>query len=457
MLKQLNDLVWGPWMIFFILGTGLFLTIRLKFLPIRNIGRSLSLFIKSFKQNERSFETLMTSLGAMMGTGNILGVTTAIILGGPGAIFWMNAAAIIGLTISYAENMLAVKYQLTSESGDCLGGPMYVLLFSKIPFKRAFAFLFALFTLCASIGMGNMTQSNCVSIELNEVMGVPTIITGGLLGVLTLWILVKKNRTIETVCSYLVPIMTIIYGISIITIIIICRTNLPSVIDTIVKMAFSKKAVLGGASGTSVITMFMALRWGMARGIFSNEAGMGSSAIALASAPSNEPVKQGYFATTNVFIDTIVMCTLTGIAILASGTYGVNDMTAMSLIRQTFSLVLGEIGGYIITISIVLFGFATIIGWAFYGKMSLKFMFPNSQLFINIYPFIYSIMVVMGAISSENSIWNFSDICNGLMIIPNMICLIAMSKEITKDTLEYEKKKSPEKRRTSYRAHRFLK
>ncbi len=459
-LRQINDMIWGPWMLLFIIGTGIFLSFKLKNIPLKNLSFALDLFIKAFTKKDSktpTLEPIMTSLAAMMGTGNILGVSTALILGGPGALLWMNIAALIGITITYAENMISVKYQQKDAQGNYFGGPMYVLLKTKMPFKKLMAGLFALFTICASIGMGNLTQSNCAANELKEAFQIPTIATGLILGLLALTIFFSKATTIGKVCTYLVPLMSAVYGISLIIIIILCRANLSNAINTIIKSAFYPKAFVGGIGG------FSAIRWGMARGIFSNEAGMGSSAIALASTPSTDYVKQGYLSMTNVFFDTMVMCSLTGLAILSSGIYGmVNNngktFTGTNLIHQVFVSTLGQIGGYIITLCIVLFAFATIIGWSYYGKIALNFLIKSKSQEINIYSIIYALFIFIGAVCSVENIWNFSDICNGLMIIPNLISLLYMSNEIKKDTIDYEKKKSLLKRRTShYRANRFLK
>lgn len=456
----INNIIWGPWMLFFVLGTSVFLLWRLKCLPIKNWGYSLTLLFNSFKENDHAFEYLMTSLGAMMGTGNILGVSSALILGGPGSLFWMNVAAVAGMTISYAENMLAIKYQQKEKDNEYYGGPMYVLLHTNIPLKIILAALYAIFTFVASLGMGNMTQSNSIAIELKEVFGIPTIVTGMALAGFTLIILIKETMRIEKVCSYLVPIITIIYVVSIVTIILMCSNNLLYVLTIVLHSALNPKAIIGGTTGTCFVAIMTSLRWGVARGIFSNEVGMGSSAIALASNPSKEYVKHGYLATTNVFIDTIVMCTLTGLAILSSykNMDELSNLSATALIHSVFTSVLGSFGGFIITICIVFFGFATIIGWAFYGKVALRFLSSKYNEIIKIFPYIYSAAIIIGATSSANNIWNISDICNGLMMIPNLICIIAMSKEIKEDTIEFEKKKSLLNRGTShYRARRFLK
>lgn len=452
-LTAVDNFVWGPVLLILLIGTGVFLTIRLRFLPWRNLGYALkSVFGKSSRHAIRGtgdispFSALTTALAATIGTGNIVGVATAMVLGGPGALVWMWICAIIGLTTKYSECMLAIKYRETNSKGEMSGGPMYTM---KNGFKvkwlgKLLAFLFALFTVLASFGIGNMTQANSISDALHSTFSVPTWITGIVITLLALIILVGGITSISKVSSVLVPLMAVLYTIGGIVCIAINYKNVPAGVASIFSMAFSPVAVAGGIGGTITASMMQAMRWGCARGIFSNEAGLGSAAITAAAATTDHPSRQGYVNMTGTFFDTIVVCTITGLAIASSGVLGSTDasgelVTGSALTIQAFSSVLGNIGGWLVTLGIALFAFSTIIGWEYHGEKALEYL-VHKPVYCYIYRVVFSIVAFVGATTSLEIVWNFSDVMNGLMVFPNLISLIVLSGVIAKETFEYQDK-----------------
>lgn len=456
-LEQLNTLIWGPWMLIFFMGTGIFLTIRLRFKPWKNLGYALKLLVLSMKPDKNArqhgdispFESLMTALAAMMGTGNIVGVATAMVLGGPGALVWMFISALFGLSSGYAESLLAVKYREKNAKGEICGGPMYVLKNALAgtwlaPLGMILGSAFALFTLGASFGMGNMTQANSVSEALKDTFQINPAITGMILGLLTLFVLLGGIKSIGKLCGALVPFMSIFYFIGTVLVIWVNRQNVPSGIGQIFSMAFSAKAMAGGLGGSIMVSMRQAMRWGIARGVFSNEAGLGSAPIAAAAAQTDHPAKQGYISMTGTFFDTMVVCMVTGLAIAASGILGMisSDGTVLdgvALTNKVFELALGPAGRYMVTIGITLFAFATIIGWEYYGEKALEFLIkaPAAR---TVYRLLYCGGVFLGAVASLEAVWNFSDIMNGLMAIPNLICLLLLSGVVVRETNAFERK-----------------
>ena len=330
----IDTFVWGPVMLVLLVGTGIFLTIRLRFLPWRNLGYALhSVLSKEARTTKRGtgdvspFSALMTALAATIGTGNIIGVATAMFAGGPGALVWMWISACFGLTSKFSECMLAIKYRETNEKGEMSGGPMYTMknAFKNKAFGHSMGFLFALFTVLASFGIGNMTQANSISGSLTETFGVPSWITGIALTVLALIIILGGITSISKVSSVVVPVMAIFYVIA--GLIVICGniTNVPHGLYLIFGMAFHPQAIGGGVLGTITVSVMNSLRYGVARGVFSNEAGLGSAAITAAAATTDDPVRQGYINMTGTFFDTIVVCTITGLSIAASGVLGTTN------------------------------------------------------------------------------------------------------------------------------------
>lgn len=451
-ISRIDDIVWGPIMLILLVGTGIYLTVRIGFLTWRNLGYALSSVLsKEARTTKRGtgdispFAALTTALAATIGTGNIVGVATAMVKGGPGALVWMWISAAFGLTSKFSECMLAIKYRIKNENGEMLGGPMTTMKhgFKNKAVGSVLAMLFAVFAVIASFGIGNMTQANSIASAVLTTFSVPASITGVVLAVLVLVILVGGITSISRVSSILVPGMAVFYVIF--GVIVICGniTAIPSAIVMIFKCAFSFKAVTGGVLGTIVSGMMQSMRWGVARGVFSNEAGMGSAAITAAAATTDNPVRQGYINMTGTFFDTIVVCTITGLAIASSGVLGQIDpttgelMTGSALTIAAFSTVLGTGGSWLVTIGIALFAFSTIIGWEYHGEKALEYI-VRKPIYCYLYRVLFAVIAYVGATTSLDIVWNFSDIANALMAIPNLICLLALSGVIAKEVREFQ-------------------
>ena len=448
MLNVVNNFVWGPVMLTLLVGTGVFLTFRLKFLPWRNLGYAVGMiFTKSEKAGDISpFQSLMTALSATVGTGNIVGVATAIVLGGPGALVWMFISAAFGLSTKYGESVLAVKYRRKNSIGEMAGGPMYAMRygFKNETIGKIMAFLFAFFAVTSSFGIGNMTQANSISSALFTGYGISTSTTGLVLIVLCLIIFLRGIKAIGTVSSIIVPFMAVFYFIAAIICIITHIDALPSGLSTIISMGFSMEAMAGGVGGTIVANMMSAMRWGVARGVFSNEAGMGSAPIAAAAAQTDHPSRQGYINMTGTFFDTMIICMLTGLTICTSGILGNVDpatgkiITGAPLTIAAFMQTFGENGKMIVAIGLSLFAFSTILGWEYYGEKALEYLVSN-RIVIMGYRVLFAAITYIGATTALEVVWNFSDTMNGLMSIPNLICLLVLSGDIAKECFEYEK------------------
>ncbi|MGI6110471.1 MAG: alanine/glycine:cation symporter family protein, partial [Eubacteriaceae bacterium] len=333
-IAAVNNFVWGPVMLVFLVGTGVFLTIRLKFLPWRNLPHALhEVFSKKDNQEEKQkgditpFQSLMTALAATIGTGNIVGVATAMVLGGPGAIVWMWISALFGLSTKYAESTLAVKYRIVNKEGEMAGGPMYSMErgFNNKWIGKTLAVLFSIFAVCASFGIGNMTQANSISTAVSNTFNIPTWIVGLVLVVLVGAVLLGGIKSIGRVCELIVPFMAVFYVIAGLIVIVVNASNVPAGLAQIFGMAFSTEAVAGGVGGTIVASMLTSMRWGVARGVFSNEAGLGSAPIAAAAAKTDSASNQGYINMTGTFFDTLVVCSITGLVIASSGQLGTLD------------------------------------------------------------------------------------------------------------------------------------
>ncbi len=449
-ISAVNDFVWGPIMLALLVGTGVFLTVRLKFLPWRNLGYALKSVFKRSEKKEGSddgegdispFQSLMTALAATIGTGNIVGVATAMVLGGPGALVWMWVSAIFGLSTKYAESVLAVKYREKNANGEMAGGPMYALKngFKNKTLGKVLAFLFALFAVFASFGIGNMTQANSISKAVNGTFGIPLWIIGIVLTVLVFIVLIGGIQSIGKVCGTLVPIMAVFYFVAGVVVIIMNFGNVPKGLADIFTMAFSTQAMAGGFGGMMITS---ALRYGVARGVFSNEAGLGSAPIAAAAAKTDHPSRQGYINMTGTFFDTIVVCSLTGLVIASSGMLGTTDaagelLTGVDLTKAAFASVLGRPGELLVTVGIMLFAFSTILGWEYYGEKSLEYLI-SAPIASKVYRVIFSLVVFVGSTTTLEIVWNFSDTMNGLMAIPNLICLLVLSNEIAKECFEFQ-------------------
>ena len=439
-ISDVDAFVWGPVMLVLLVGTGILLTIRCNFLTWRNlpwaIKKTLSKESRTKNRGEGDvspFSALTTALAATIGTGNIVGVATAMVSGGAGALVWMWISACFGLSSKFSECMLAIKYREVNEKGEMSGGPMYTMK-KALKNKRLGAvlgWLFALFAVIASFGIGNMTQGNSISTAVHETFGVSVSTVGAVITILALLIIIGGIKTISKVSSVVVPVMAIFYVIAGVIVILGNISNLPAGLSMIFHMAFSVKAVGGALCGNIVASMMNAARYGVARGCFSNEAGMGSAAI-------------------TTFWDTIVVCTITGLAIASSGVLGQIDPATgemyigSALTIAAFSTVLGKVGGYLVTIGIALFAFSTILGWEYHGEKAFEYLMGTHK-FNMIYRIIFSLVAYVGATQTLELVWNFSDIANALMAIPNLICMLLLSGEIAKDVKEFQKTIEEEK------------
>ena len=421
-VTKIDNFVWGPVMLILLVGTGVFLTVRTRFLTWKNLGYALkSTLSKEARTKSRGegdvspFSALTTALAATIGTGNIVGVATAMVSGGPGALVWMWISAAFGLTSKFSECMLAIKYREVNAKGEMSGGPMYTMKkgLKNKTFGSVLAWLFALFAVIASFGIGNMTQGNSIAGALHTTFGVPTGITGIVITVVSLLIIVGGIKSISKVSSVVVPAMAIFYVICGIIVIIGNISNLPAGIAMIFKMAFSVKAVGGGLCGSIVASMMSAMRFGVARGVFSNEAGMGSAAITAAAATTDNPVRQGYINMTGTFWDTIVVCTITGLAIASSGVLGMTNaagemLTGSDITIAAFETILGSAGGWLVTIGITLFAFSTILGWEYHGEKAFEYLLGTHK-YNMIYRVVFSLVVYFGCTQTLSLVWNFSD------------------------------------------------
>lgn len=458
LLHRINNFVWGPATLLLMLGTGIFLTFRTRFLAWRNLGYGIRCsFSPSARQGASGsgdispYESLATALAATIGTGNIVGVATAMAAGGPGSLVWMWISAIFGITSKFAECMLAVKYRQTNEHGEISGGPMYTMKHA-LKNQKAGALLgwfFALFTVIASFGIGNMTQSNSISESLSATFHVPPGMTGILVTALALIIMVGGIKSIAKVSAFIIPLMAFFYIFAGLLVILMNLYHLPSGLAQMFRMAFSAKSVSGGFLGTMVASMTSSMRYGIARGVFSNEAGMGSAAISAAAAQTDSPVRQGYISMTDTFWDTIVVCTITGLCIAASGVLDCASLTAFGaytyyepyrggdLTIAAFASVLGKPGAWFITFSIVIFAFATILGWEYHGEKAWEYLLGSARYNI-LYRIFFSLTAYVGATTALDIVWSFSDIANALMALPNLICLLALHKEVAKDMQTFQ-------------------
>lgn len=553
-VSAVDSFVWGPVMLVLLVGTGIFLTIRTRFLPWRNLGYAIkSTLSKEARTKNRGtgdvspFSALTTALAATIGTGNIVGVATAMVSGGPGALVWMWISALFGITSKFSECMLAIKYREVNAKGEISGGPMYTMkkALKHKRFGSVLGWLFAFFAVVASFGIGNMTQANSIASSMNETFHINPIIIGVILTILALMIIIGGIKSISKISAIVVPFMAIFYVLAGLIVIIGNISNVPEGLREIFTMAFSMKSVSGGVLGTVVASMTNAMRFGVARGCFSNEAGMGSAAITAAAATTDNPVRQGYINMTGTFWDTIVVCTITGLCIASSGVLGSTDTSATgtyyyeaadealtfslegndgktsttrytisdyqttedktqmvladgsdtltltlggnasplgdtenknltgtweddsaneyvfeddgkleyrelvvgsALTISAFETILGEPGGWLVCIAIALFAFSTILGWEYHGEKAFEYLFGTHR-FNLIYRIVFSLMVFVGATTTLKIAWNFSDIANALMAIPNLICMLAMSGVIVEEVNRYQKVIQKEERK----------
>lgn len=459
LIKRVDDLVWGSELLLLLLGTGLYLLLSLRCLPLRNLKFAFSCAFCGFSEKDAgagrasgkrspgqvsALSSLTTELAATMGTGNIVGVATAMVLGGPGALFWMVVTSFIGMATKLVESMLSVKYRSRNEAGESVGGPMYTMV-SALPgkhFGRCLGCLFAFFAVFASFGMGNMTQSNSIADALYVTFQVPKALTGLLVTILTILIVLGGIDSIARVTRLMVPFMGGFYLLGTLVVILAHWRNLPQAIGGIFAAAFCPTAVSGGLFGTVLVSAGQSLRWGVSRGIFSNEAGLGAAGISAAAADTEDYVKQGYISMTGVFLDTVVMCSLTGLALAASGVLGMTDgngepLNGTALTLAAFEGIFGEFGESFVSICIALFAFATIAGWAYQGERAFEFLMRGRVRFNIWYRFCYALVAFVGCVCSLEMVWNLSDICNALMAVPNLICVLFLSSGACREIREY--------------------
>ncbi|MDR0356008.1 MAG: sodium:alanine symporter family protein [Deltaproteobacteria bacterium] len=433
-IAKASGFVWGPWMLFFLVGTGVFLSFRLKFLQFSQLVYALKLALTPGKKkgglgDVSHFGALMTALAATIGTGNIVGVATAVVLGGPGAVFWMWVTAIFGMATKYGEAVLAIKYRVTDKSGNMAGGPMYFL--EKGMNAKTLAVLFAVFGVVASFGIGNMSQSNSVANNIFGAFGLSPWISGLILAVFTGAVILGGVRSIAATSSVIVPFMAIFYVIIGIVIIVVNIDLLPGAIGKIMSSAFSLEAGFGGLIGTTI-------RYGVARGVFSNEAGLGSAPIAAAAAKTDHPCRQALVSMTGTFLDTIVVCSVNGIVLVMAGLYpGASSDAAAVLTSKSFSNFLPGFGEMAVTISLIFFAYSTILGWSYYGERCLYYLTESKRASL-IYRIIFSLFVFVGATVKLGFVWDISDLFNGAMAIPNLIGLVCLSGVIVSQTKDFK-------------------
>lgn len=456
LFNRLDTFLWGPWMLALMLGSGLFLLCRMHFLPIRNLGYALQC-VMGWDQNKHDqgnagtgvgispISSLTTELAATIGTGNIVGVATAMVLGGPGALLWMILAALAGLSTKFAESMLSVRYRIKDCDGRYVGGPMYTLCcgFPSKRLGRLLGFLFAVFAVLASFGMGNMTQSNSIAASVWETFGIAPAKTGLVLTILVILVILGGIQSISRLTLYMVPCMALFYILGALAVIFVHFRQLPQGIAEICSMALTGRAAAGGVGGMMAVSMQDAMRYGVSRGVFSNEAGLGAAGITAAAADTDSAVRQGYISMTGIFFDTIVICTLTGLVLSCTGVLGMHDengqlLTGAALTIAAFSTVFGKWGGYFVSIGIALFAFATIIAWEYQGECAFGFLVGKKQYCI-CYRFIYGLSTFVGAVCMLETVWSFSDIMNALMAVPNLICVLALSGTVSREIRAYEK------------------
>ncbi|ALC15752.1 amino acid carrier protein [Desulfuromonas soudanensis] len=432
-MSTLNGFVWGPVMLALLVGTGAFLTVRLGFLQILQLPRALRLVFSRSRTavgegDISPFQALTTALAATIGTGNIAGVATAIYLGGPGAIFWMWICALVGMATKYAEAVLAVKYRHLLPDGSMQGGPMRYI--AEGLGLKWLGWLFALFGSVAAFGIGSMVQSNSVAVALTATWGIPPVGTGIVLAVLTGVVIIGGIRRIGKVTEKLVPVMGIAYVLGALVILALNASALPGAFALIFSHAFAPAAASGGFAGAAVSA---AVRFGVARGVFSNEAGLGSAPIAHAAARTNSPVRQGLIAMTGVFFDTVIVCSMTALVILSTGAWTSGE-TSSALTYLAFESALPGPGGLIVTIGIAIFAYSTMIGWAYYGEECIEYLFGLRAR--TPYRYLFCLLIAVGAFQKVGFVWDFSDTMNGAMAIPNLIGLLGLSGVVVATTRE---------------------
>ncbi|MCI9974755.1 sodium:alanine symporter family protein [Clostridioides difficile] len=434
-LNKVDAFIWGPPLLVLLVGTGILLTVKLGVIQITKLPRALKLIFSAENKGSgdvSSFAALCTALAATVGTGNIVGVATAIKAGGPGALFWMWIAAFFGMATKYSEGVLAIKYRTKDKNGQVSGGPMYYIVNGMGEKWRPLAIFFAISgILVALLGIGTFTQVNSITDAINSSFGVDPRITGVILAVFVALVVFGGLKSISNVATKIVPFMAVIYIVICGVILISFWNKIPETFMLIIKSAFTTTAATGGFLGA---TISLAIRNGIARGVFSNESGLGSAPIAAAAAKTEWPAEQGLISMTGTFIDTIIICTLTGFSLVISGVW-CSDLNGAVMTQAAFNGAIPTFGPILLTISLTLFAFTTILGWSYYGERCFEFLFGVKGM--NGYRTVFVAMVLLGAFLKLEVVWIIADIVNGLMAIPNLIALLALSPIIVSETKKY--------------------
>ncbi|VIB34122.1 Sodium:alanine symporter [Clostridioides difficile] len=442
-LNKVDAFIWGPPLLVLLVGTGILLTVKLGVVQITKLPRALKLIFSAENKGSgdvSSFAALCTALAATVGTGNIVGVATAIKAGGPGALFWMWIAAFFGMATKYSEGVLAIKYRTKDKNGQVSGGPMYYIVNGMGEKWRPLAIFFAISgILVALLGIGTFTQVNSITDAINNSFGIDPRITGVVLAVFVALVVFGGLKSISNVATKIVPFMAVIYVVICGIILVSFWNKIPETFMLIIKSAFTPIAATGGFLGA---TMSLAIRNGIARGVFSNESGLGSAPIAAAAAKTEWPAEQGLISMTGTFIDTIIICTLTGFSLVISGVW-CSDLNGAVMTQAAFNGAIPTFGPILLTVSLTLFAFTTILGWSYYGERCFEFLFGVKGM--NGYRTVFVAMVLLGAFLKLEVVWIIADIVNGLMAIPNLIALLALSPIIVSETKKYfEHINSPE-------------
>ncbi len=442
-LNEIDAFVWGPPLLVLLVGTGILLTFRLQLLQVFKLPQALGLIFSAKNDGSgdvNSFKALCTALAATVGTGNIVGVATAIKAGGPGALFWMWIAAFFGMATKYSECLLAVKYRTVDANGNISGGPMYYIENGLGKKYKPLAVMFAVFgVLCAYFGIGTFAQVNSI-VEITQISaGIPVVYTGIALTVVVAAVTIGGLKSIATVAAKVVPAMALLYFLTTVGIMIVFADQVPAAIATVLNSAFTPTAAQGGFLGATVM---LAMRSGVARGVFSNESGLGSAPIVAAAAKTKWAAEQGLISMTGTFIDTIIICTLTGLSLVVSGVW-CGPLNGAAMTESAFTMAFPAFGSILLLVGLVLFAFTTILGWNYYGERCVEYLMGVKAILP--YRIIFICLIACGPFLKLEEIWVLADIVNGLMAIPNLIALIALSGVVVAETKAYQKHLAEEK------------
>lgn len=440
LMQNINNFVWGPPLLLLLVGTGVNFTLRLGVFQIGKLPTAFRLIFSSDQSGQgdvSSFAALCTALAATVGTGNIVGVATAITTGGPGALFWMWVAAFFGMATKYAEGFLAIKYRTKDANGQAAGGPMHYITLGMGQKWKPLAVFFAISgVLVALLGMGTFSQVNSIASSMSASFGLAPQLVSIVTAISIAFFIFGGIEKISDISTKIVPFMAILYILASVTVLALHWEQLLPTLALVFKSAFTPAAAVGGFTGA---TVQQAIQRGIARGVFSNESGLGSAPIAAAAAKSDNPVEQGLISMTGTFIDTLIICTLTGLTILVTGQWSIEGLAGAPLTQAAFSTVFGQPGVLALTISLVLFAYTTILGWSYYGERCIEFLFGTKSILP--YRLVFVTMVALGGFLKLDLIWTIADIVNGLMALPNLIALLALSPVIIKETRQYFAKK----------------